>query len=190
MAVWQEEKRKMEQNIHRHLQICNNSWYTIQLNYMQQTHKDMLHPLDNGSNMPYTTIKVYAKCGQKGQWRVMYTNLTSKTEPSISKCTFCKGHHKAKTCKLRKKISTGSGHANVQYVKNTIALEEDKNDPMHLDLIVANWLQDKDLTQQYVECIEKDNLYKDIYKRAREEEKILIIWYKDKFLYILKRVSW
>ena len=46
---------------------------------------------------------------------------------------------------------TGSGHANVQYVKDTMALEEDENDPMHPDLVVANWLQDKNLTQQYVE---------------------------------------
>jgi len=59
---------------------------------------------------------------------------------------------------------SSSGHANVQYVKDTMALEEDKNDPMHPDLVVVNWLQDKDLTQQYVECMEKDNLYKDIYK--------------------------
>jgi len=37
--------------------------------------------------------------------------------------------------------------------------------------------------------MEKDNLYKDIYKRAREGEKILTIQYKDKFLYILKRAT-
>ena len=43
---------------------------------------------------------------------------------------------------------TGSGHANVQYVKDTMALEEDENDPMHTDLVVANWLRNKDLTQQ------------------------------------------
>jgi len=120
----------------------------------------------------------------------MCTNLTSKPESSIGKCTFCKGHHKATTCKLRKKIMTGSGHANVQYVKDTMAFEEDENDPMHPDLVVANWLQDKDLTQQYVECMEKDNLYKDIYKRARDGEKILTIQYKDKFLCILKRATW
>jgi len=75
---------------------------------------------------------------------------------------------------------TGSGLANVQYVKDTMALEEDENDPMHPDLIVANWLQDKNLTQQYVECMEKVNLYKDIYKRARDGEKILTIQHKDK----------
>ena len=92
----------------------------------------------------------------------MCTNLTSKPEPPIGKCTFCKGHHKVTTCKLRKKLMTGSGHANVQYVKETMALEEDENDPMHPDRVVANWLQDKNLTQQYVECMEKDNLYKDI----------------------------
>jgi len=85
---------------------------------------------------------------------------------------------------------TGSGHANVQYVKDTMALEEDENNPMHPDLVVANWLQNKDLTQQYVECMEKDNVYKDIYKRARDGEKILTIQYKDKFLYILKRATW
>jgi len=32
-------------------------------------------------------------------------------------------------------------------------------------------------------------LYKDIYKRARDGEKILTIQYKDKFLYILKRAT-
>jgi len=72
-------------------------------------------------------------------------------------------------------LITGSSHANVQYVKDTMALEEDENDPMHPDLVVVNWLQDKDLTQQYVEYMEKDNLYKDIYKRARDGEKILTI---------------
>jgi len=41
-----------------------------------------------------------------------------------------------------------------------------------------------------VECIEKHNLYKDIYKRARNGEKILTIQYKDKFLYILKIATW
>ena len=40
----------------------------------------------------------------------------------------------------------GSGHASVPYVKYTMALEEDENDLMHPDLVVANWLQDKDLT--------------------------------------------
>jgi len=85
---------------------------------------------------------------------------------------------------------TGSGHANVQYVKDTMALEEDKNDPMHHDLVVANWLQDKHLTQQYVECMEEDNLYRVIYKRIRDGEKILTILYKDRFLYILKRATW
>ena len=75
---------------------------------------------------------------------------------------------------------TSSGHTNVQYVKDTMALEEDENDPMYPDLVVANWLQDKDLFQQYVECMEKDNLYKDIYKRARDGEKILTIQHKDK----------
>ena len=43
---------------------------------------------------------------------------------------------------------TGSGHANVQYVKDTMALEEDENDHMDTDLVVVNWLQDKNLTQQ------------------------------------------
>jgi len=50
----------------------------------------------------------------------------------------------------------------VQYSADTIALEEDENDHIHTNHIVANWLQDKDLSQQYVECMEKDNLYKDI----------------------------
>jgi len=187
MKAWQEEQRKMEENIHRHLQIPNNSWYATQLNHMQQSHNNIPPPLDNGSNIPHTTIRICAKCGQQGHWGVMCTNLTSKPESSIGKCTFCKGHHKATTCKLRKKLMTGSGHANVHYVKDTMALEEDENDPMHPNLVVANWLQDKNLTQQYVECMEKDNLYKDIYKRARDGEKILTIQYKDKFLYILKR---
>jgi len=120
----------------------------------------------------------------------MCTNLTSKPKYLIGKCTFCKGHYKANTCNLRKKLITGSGYANVQYVKDRMVLEEDKNDLMHPDLIVANWLQDKDLTQQYVECIEKYNLYKVIYKRARNGEKILTILYKKKFLYILKRAIW
>jgi len=62
---------------------------------------------------------------------------------------------------------TNSGHANISYVKDTMALEEDENDPMHTDLIVANWLQDKDLTQQYVECKAKDNLYKEIQESKR-----------------------
>jgi len=84
---------------------------------------------------------------------------------------------------------TGSSQANIQYIKDTMALEEDENKPIHPDLIVANWLQDKDLTQQYVESMEKDNLYKDIYKRIRDKEKILNIQYKDKFLYILKRAT-
>jgi len=70
---------------------------------------------------------------------------------------------------------TGIGHINVQYVKNTMAFEEDENNPMHPDLVVANWLQDKNLTQQYMECMEKDNLYENIYKRARDGENILTI---------------
>jgi len=41
-----------------------------------------------------------------------------------------------------------------------------------------------------MECMEKDNLYKDIYKRARDGEKILTLQSKDKFLYILKRAIW
>ena len=41
-----------------------------------------------------------------------------------------------------------------------------------------------------MECIEKDNLYKDICKSARDGEKILPIHHKDKLLYILKRASW
>ena len=81
---------------------------------------------------------------------------------------------------------TGSSHANVQYIKDTMALEEDENDHRHPDLIVVNYLQDKVLTQQQVECMEKDKLYKDIYKRASDGEKILTIQCKDKFLYILK----
>jgi len=177
MMAWQEEQRKMEENIHRHVQIPNNGWYANQLNHMQQTHKDMPPALDNGTNIPHTTIRIYAKCGQQGHWGVMCTTPTSKPELSINKCTFCKGHHKANTCKLRKKLMTRSGHANVQYVKDSMALEEDEKDPMHLDLVVANWLQDKSVTQEYVECMEKDNLYKDIYKRARDGEKILTIQY-------------
>jgi len=180
----------MEENIHRHLQIPNNSWYATQLNHMQQTHNDMPPPLDNGSNIPHTTIGRYTICGQQGHWGIMCTNLTSKPESSLGKCTFCLGNHKATTCKLRKKLMTGSAHANVQYVKDTMALEEDENDPMHSDLVVANWLQEKDLTQQYVECMEKENMFKDTYKRARDGEKILTIQYKDKFLYILKRATW
>jgi len=136
----------MEENIHRYLQIPNNSWNATQLNHMQQTHKNMPSALDNGSNNPHTTIRICAKCGQQEHWGVMCTNITSKLESSIGKCTFCKGCHKANTCKLRKKLITSSGHANVQYVKDTMALEEDENDPMHPDLVVANWLQDKDLT--------------------------------------------
>jgi hypothetical protein len=38
--------------------------------------------------------------------------------------------------------------------------------------------------------MEKDNMYKDIYKRERDGEKIICIQYKDKFLYILKRATW
>jgi len=45
---------------------------------------------------------------------------------------------------------TSSGHTNVQYIKDTMALEEDENDPMHPNLVVANWLPDKNLTQQYM----------------------------------------
>jgi len=137
----------MEENIHRHLQIPNSSWYVTQLNYMQQTHKNMPPPLDNGSNTPYLTIRICAKCGQQGHWGIMCTNLISKPESSIGKCTFYKGYHKATTCKLRRKLMTGSGHANVQYVKDTMALEEDENDPMPPNLVIANWLQDKNLTQ-------------------------------------------
>jgi len=157
---------------------------------MQQTHKDIPPPLDNGSNIPHTTIRICAKGGQQEHWGVMCTNITSKPESSIGKCTFCKAHHKANTCKLRKKLIISCGHANVQYVKDIIAFEKDENDPMHPDLVVANWLQDKNLTQQYVECMEKDKLYKDIYKRTRDGGKILTIQYKDKFLYILKGATW
>ena len=190
MMAWQEEQRKMEENILRHLQIPNNSCYATQLNHMQQTHKDIPPPLDNGSNIPHTTIRICAKGGQQEHWGVMCTNITSKPESSIGKCTFCKAHHKANTCKLRKKLIISCGHANVQYVKDIIAFEKDENDPMHPDLVVANWLQDKNLTQQYVECMEKDKLYKDIYKRTRDGGKILTIQYKDKFLYILKGATW
>jgi len=105
-------------------------------------------PLENGSNIPHTTIRIGAKCEQQGHWGVMCTNLTPKPESSIGKCSFCKRHHKANACKLRKKLMTGSGHANVQYVKDTMALEEDENDHMDTDLVVVNWLQDKNLTQQ------------------------------------------
>jgi len=76
----------------------------------------------------------------------MFTNLTSKQESLIGRCTFCKGHHKGNTCNLRKKLMTESGHANVQYVKDGIALEEDENDLRHPNLVVANWLQNKNLT--------------------------------------------
>ena len=172
MVAWQEEQRKMEENIHRHFQIPNNSWYATQLKNTQQTHKDIPPPLNNGSKNLHNTIRICAKCRQQGHWGVMCTNLTSKPESSIGKCTFCKGPHNATTCKLRKKLMTGSGHTNVQYVKDTMALEEVENDPMHPDLVVANWLQDKDLTKQYMECMETDNLYKDICKRARDGEKI------------------
>jgi len=190
IAAWQEEFKKMEENIHRYLQIPNHGWYTPQLNDMQQTHKDMPLPLNIGSNIPHTTIRVCAKCGQVGHWGIICTNLVSKPESSIDKCTFCTGHHKNNTCQLRKKLMPSSGHANVQYVNDTIVLKEDENDSMHFELVVANWLQDKHLNQQYVECMEKDNLYKDIYKRARDGEKILTIQYKDKFLYILKTATW
>jgi len=157
---------------------------------MQQNHTDMPPPLDNGSNIPHTTFRICAKCGQQGHWGIMYKNLTFKSESSIGKCTFCKGLHKNNTYKLRRKLMTSSGHANVQYVKDTMALEEDENDLMHPNLVVANWLQDKDWTQQYVKCMENNNLYKDIYKRARDGEKILTIQYEDKFLYIQKRATW
>ena len=157
----------MEENIHRHLQIPNNSRYATQVNHMWQSHKNMPPPLNNASNIPHTTITICAKCGQAGHWGIMCPNLVSKPESSIGKCTFCKGHHKANTCMLRRKLMTNSGHANISYVKDTMALEEDENDPMHTDLIVANWLQDKDLTQQYVECKAKDNLYKEIQESKR-----------------------
>jgi len=58
----QEEERKMEEKIHRPLQIPNNSWYAIQLNHMQQTHKDMPPPLEHSSNISYITIRICAKC--------------------------------------------------------------------------------------------------------------------------------
>jgi len=94
----------------------------------------------------------------------MCTNLTSKPEFPIGKDTFSTEHHKTNTCKVIKKLMTSSEHANVQYVKDTMALEKDENDSMHHDLVVANWPRGKDLTQWYVECMEKDNLYKVIYK--------------------------
>jgi len=150
----------------------------------------MTPPLHNGYNILYTTIKICTKYGEQGHGRIMCTNFTSKPQSSINKYTFYKGYHNTNTCKGRKNLITSSGHANMQYVKDTIALEEDENDPMHLDLVVANWLQDKDLTQQCVECMEKHSLYKDIYKRTRDEEKIFTSQYKDKFLYILKRATW
>jgi len=105
---------------------------------MQQTHKDIPPPLNNGSNIPYTTIRVYTKCGQKGHWGVMCINLTSKPESSLGKYTFYQGHNKVNTYKLREKLITNSSHANVQYVKDTIVLEEDGNDPIHTDLVLAN----------------------------------------------------
>jgi hypothetical protein len=33
-----------------------------------------------------------------------------------------------------------SGDTNVQYIKDTMGLEEDEKDPIHPELIVANWL--------------------------------------------------
>ena len=138
IAAWQEEQRKMEENIYRHLQILNNSWYVTQLNHMQQTHKDMPPPLNNGFKILHTTIRVCAKCVQVGYWGIMYSNLVCKPESSIGKCIFCNGHHKANICKLRKKLITNSGHTNVQYVKDTMALKQNETDPMHSDLVVAN----------------------------------------------------
>jgi len=44
---------------------------------------------------------------------------------------------KANTCKHRKKLVTGSDHANVQYVKDTMALQEDESNLMHPDLAAA-----------------------------------------------------
>jgi len=34
MTAWQEQQGKMEENIHRHLQIPNNSWYATQLKHI------------------------------------------------------------------------------------------------------------------------------------------------------------
>jgi len=68
IAAWQQEKREMEENICRHLQILNNSGYATQLSQEQQTHKDMLPLLNKRSNIPDTTIRVCAKCGQVGHW--------------------------------------------------------------------------------------------------------------------------
>jgi len=65
MVAWNEEQRKMEENIHRYLQIPNNSWHATQLN-QNPPHRDMPPPLDNDSNMPHTTIKICAKCIQQG----------------------------------------------------------------------------------------------------------------------------
>ena len=52
MTAWQEKQRKMEENIYRHLQIPNNSWYAIQLTNMQQSYRDIPPLLNNGSNIP------------------------------------------------------------------------------------------------------------------------------------------
>jgi len=133
--------------MYRHHQIPNNSWYATQLNHMQQNYKDMPPPLNNSSNILLTMIRVCAKYGQVGHWGIMCPNLVSKQESSIGKCTFCKGHYKVNQCQLRKKLITSSSHTNMQYVKDTMALEEDENDSMHPDLVVANWLQEKKLTQ-------------------------------------------
>ena len=113
---------------------------------MPQTHNDMPPPLNHGSNIQHTTLKICAKCGQQGHYGMMCTNLTSKPESSIGRCTFCIGYHKTNNCKLKRKLMTSSGHANVQYVKDTMALEEDENDSMYPDLVEATWLQDKNLT--------------------------------------------
>jgi len=66
MAAWKEKQRKMEENIHKYLQIPNNSWFSTQLNHMQQTHKDMPLLFNKSSNIPHTIIRVCAKCGEVG----------------------------------------------------------------------------------------------------------------------------
>jgi len=140
---------RIQENGGKYLQVppnTNNSWYTTQLNHIQQTHKDIPPPLNNGYNISYTTIRVFTKYGQKGHWGVLCTNITCKLESSIDKYTFCNRHHKANTGKLRKKLMTNNGHTNVQYIKGTMSLEEDENNLMHHDLVVGNLLQDIDLT--------------------------------------------
>jgi hypothetical protein len=123
------EKQKKEQEL-----------ITKFLQHTQQYHKTMRLLLDNGSNIPHTTIRICAKYGQKGHWGILCPNPDSGIPKEKGKCTFCKGHHQANLCKQRRKMMAGSGHVNVQYVKDTMGLEENPKDHMHPDLVVANWL--------------------------------------------------